>query len=617
MKFKVKQKLLFSIASMAIIIITMFLANWWVTARQKTDGLVINLAGRQRMLTQKITKEVLNYHTQKDREGLVNPVLGKEIHNTMMVFERTLDALKDSGEAPLSLDLSTSEFRLLPGAKGLVHAQLAKVKEMWGVFSTHVKAILEEHGAPGGHIDWILANNLPLLKNMNDAVTMMQNNLENWKGQFLLIQVAAALIGIVLVALATLSVLSVIGRIERTQESALQLSSGDLTSRFAEDAKTPCVEMRECKETDCPSHTDNPDYISGPCWNVAGSNAAEVKCPRILKGKANGGLDNCSECEVFQESSLDEIGDLNRSLNLFMHRIRKMLLDINAGADNLASSSKEMAEISHQVSSGAEQTSGKSNTVASAAEEMSSNMNTVAAATEEAATNVGLVATASEQMTATINEIAQNTEKGRAITGEAVEEARNTSEKVNELGAAAIEIGKVTETITEISEQTNLLALNATIEAARAGEAGKGFAVVANEIKELARQTAEATGEIKAQISGIQGSTEETVREIEKISKVINDVNEIVSVIASAVEEQSVTTKEIAGNVTQASQGIQEVTENVTQSSSVAGEIANNISEVNQAAGEMANSSSQVDLSAQELSKLAEQLKEMVAKFKV
>ena len=119
------------------------------------------------------------------------------------------------------------------------------------------------------------------------------------------------------------------------------------------------------------------------------------------------------------------------------------------------------------------------------------------AATEQAATNIALVATATDEMTSTINEIVKSTEKAQEITKSAVREAGSASEKVDELGRAAVEIGKVTEAITEISEQTNLLALNATIEAARAGEAGKGFAVVANEIKELAKQTAGATGDLR------------------------------------------------------------------------------------------------------------------------
>lgn len=313
----------------------------------------------------------------------------------------------------------------------------------------------------------------------------------------------------------------------------------------------------------------------------------------------------------------DEIGVLANALNNMVSDLGQMFKDIAAGVETLSSSSTELSAISQQMSSGSEQTSGKANTVATAAEEMSSNMTSVAAATEEASTNVGMVATAAEEMTAVINEIAQNTEKAQVITGEAVSEAKSASDKVDELGKAAQDIGKVTETITEISEQTNLLALNATIEAARAGEAGKGFAVVANEIKELAKQTSEATNEIKNRITSIQNSTKGTVTQIEQISKVVNDVNEIVSTITTAVEEQSVTTKEIANNVVQASQGIAEVTENVAQSSTVAGEIAKDITEVNQAASEISNSSSQVNMSAEELSKLAEQLKEMVGRFKV
>ena len=191
------------------------------------------------------------------------------------------------------------------------------------------------------------------------------------------------------------------------------------------------------------------------------------------------------------------------------------------------------------------------------------------------------------------------------------------STQVAELGNAAREIGKVVETITEISEQVNLLALNATIEAARAGEAGKGFAVVANEIKELARQTAEASGEIKKKVDDIQASTQGTVTQISAITEVVNQVNEIVATIATAVEEQSATTREIATNVTQASGGIGEVTQKVSQNSQFSSSISEEITEVSHAAGEMANSSGQVNLRAGELAELSSALNELVGRFKV
>ena len=338
--------------------------------------------------------------------------------------------------------------------------------------------------------------------------------------------------------------------------------------------------------------------------------------------KVVGGLKDIAEGEgdltkTLKVSSEDEVGELAKWFNIFMEKLRTIIAEISGNADSMTSSSVDLSKLSSNLSEGADTTSAKSNTVATAAEEMSSNINSVAAATEEASTNMNLVATAAEEMTSTINEIAQNSEHARTITQDAVKQADDASQKIDELGRAAQEISKVTETITEISEQTNLLALNATIEAARAGEAGKGFAVVANEIKELARQTAEATQDIKNRIEGIQKSTSMSVKQVEGISKVINDVNEIVSTIATAVEEQSVTTKEIAGNVAQASNGMQEVSENIAQSSAVSSEIARDIADVNQSSNDMSNSSSQVDMSAQQLSKLAEQLKGLVGKFKI
>ena len=318
----------------------------------------------------------------------------------------------------------------------------------------------------------------------------------------------------------------------------------------------------------------------------------------------------------FEVRSKDAMGRLAQAMNHFVDGLQETIHGITESAGKLDISSSGLSDISKQMSEGADNMSSQSNTVAAGAEEMNSNIASVATAMQEASNNVGIVATAAE-MTSTINEIAKNSEKARSITGEAVSKAGEASEKIETLGTAAQDIGKVTETITEISEQTNLLALNATIEAARAGEAGKGFAVVANEIKELAKQTAEATQDIKIKIEGIQGSTSGAVTQVQQISSVIDEVNQIVSTIATAVEEQSVTTKEIAGNVAQTALGIQEMNDNVAQSSTVSGEITREISDVNRVAGDMSNSSSRVDMSAQELTRLAKQLKGMVERFQV
>ena len=322
-------------------------------------------------------------------------------------------------------------------------------------------------------------------------------------------------------------------------------------------------------------------------------------------------------CQTLDIKQQDEIGVLASALNKMATGLRSMFHDISSGVETLSSSSTELSVISEQLAAGAEQTSGKSGSVARDIEEMSGNMNSVAAASEQASTNVQMVAAASEEMSATINEIAGNTEKGRVSTARAVEQAESVSNRVGELGKAATDVGKVTETINEIAEQTNLLALNATIEAARAGEAGKGFAVVAEEIKALARQTAEATHDIRTKIEGIQGSTDNTISEISQIQEVINDTNEIVNTIAAAVEEQAAATKEVADNVGQAATGIQDVNQNVANSATVSENIAGHVGEINQAAKEMADSSIQVNESAGELSNLSEKLKQMIDQFKI
>ena len=313
----------------------------------------------------------------------------------------------------------------------------------------------------------------------------------------------------------------------------------------------------------------------------------------------------------------DETGRLSQSLNEMSASLRVMFSQISKSSEIFSLNADQLISVSDKLVENSDTSSTMANNVAAASEEMSANMNSVAAASEEASTNVNMVAAATEEMTSTIGQIAENSGHAREISQQAVTKSKSASSRVDSLGVAAQAIGRVTEAITEISEQTNLLALNATIEAARAGEAGKGFAVVANEIKDLAKQTSEATSEIREKIDTIQSSTQYTVEEIKDVGTVIDDIYEIIVTITTAVEEQTSATQEISDNVNQAALGISEVNENVSQISAVAGEVSRDVAKVSDSSGEVRKSGDEVRNNSVQISQLAIEMKELLNKFRV
>ena len=313
----------------------------------------------------------------------------------------------------------------------------------------------------------------------------------------------------------------------------------------------------------------------------------------------------------------DELGELARWFNLFVERIQSVVRLISQNATTVTAASHQLSNMASQLTSETTESRNQTATVSSAAEEMSTNMKNMASSTEEMSASMRSVSASIEEMTSTINEIAKNAETSAGVASEAARLTEVSNGKIQDLGRAADEIGKVIVVIQDIAEQTNLLALNATIEAARAGEAGKGFAVVATEVKELAKQTAAATDDIRARIEAIQSSTGEAVTATESIREVVNKVNEVARTIASAVEEQSITTREIAKHVTEAATSADSVSRGVNESAAASEEITKSITRVDGVLSNTAQNAVQSKDSGDDLLRLAQEMQSLVGQFRV
>ncbi len=290
--------------------------------------------------------------------------------------------------------------------------------------------------------------------------------------------------------------------------------------------------------------------------------------------------------EVSAKQSGDEIGQMARALSVF----RDGMVQANAAAaeqaveqeakqkragaiDALTRGFNEGASSAlAAVSAAASDMKGSAEKMSRVAEQAKDQTSAVATASAQAAANVQTVAAATEELTSSISEISRQVGESARIASQAVEQVSRSEATVTELANAANRIGEVVGLINTIAAQTNLLALNATIEAARAGEAGRGFAVVASEVKSLATQTAKATEGITAQVAAIQGSTREAVDTIKGIGEIIDQMSEIATSVASAVEEQGAATAEIARNIQEAAAGTQEVSSHIVGVSAAAGE---------------------------------------------
>ncbi len=362
-----------------------------------------------------------------------------------------------------------------------------------------------------------------------------------------------------------------------------------------------------------------------------------------------------------QVTADDEIGRLTADFNSFLDRIQALIENIQSNSadfnqslqdmfaitQSMLQSSEEMNnktqavnEAVQQISKSIEGTASASseasdsiNIIASAVEEMHSNIQHQASAARQISTNleqvslgvnqvstsindisysaqdmsssVNSVATAVKEINISLNEVSVSCERSTQITDDAENKARETRVIIENLNQSSRQIGRIISVINDIADQTNMLALNAAIEAAGAGEAGRGFAVVANEVKELAKQTAEATEEIGQQIEDMQTNMQDAVQAMETITGVIEESNSITGTIASAVAQQSAATEEISSSIIKAAEKVNQITSNIAGVASSTQQAAGNITEVSSGLSEIAHSTNELAQGANEVAENA------------
>ncbi len=311
-----------------------------------------------------------------------------------------------------------------------------------------------------------------------------------------------------------------------------------------------------------------------------------------------------------------ETGKISLAFNAFVKKIHQIIAEVKSNTFSLVGQSMELGTTTEAMTNNSVNLRNRSQQVREASELTQSRLNSIATGSEEFSTTVNQVAATVEELTVSFNSVVENCQKGMSVSSDANERVGETSRALEDMVKASQEIGKVSDLIQAVAAQTNLLALNATIEAASAGDAGKGFSVVAAEVKELARQTAQAVGTIGSQIHEVQNKAKESSQYVQEIKEKISEVNQMTQSILGAVEQQSSAVSEFRRSLEEAGITAKEIAQEVSDASSNHETIHQNLSEIDQLTEESAVGAEQIRQSMSHLVQMASKLEGLVENFR-
>ena len=575
----IRTRVLIVLLSMFFISVVLAVTTLVVVYKQKSDGVVINLAGRQRMLSQKMSKEVLEllYVRSKGEQGNKEK---EELLKSIKVFDVTLNALIASGYAPLTLDPKGPQ-QLLPPAHGQALIQLKKVKKLWTPMKQHILKVVKD--LDKSSIEYVLNNNIKLLKEMNKGVFLLQKQADKKVMLLKIISILSIIIGVFIILL-----------VWRWIKKSLVDPIVSL-AMFAQQVGKEYSEQDNSLDNFAATKQSNElELLDSAMHNMVEKLRKEIKKAQEASEQSEIMAKEAEQAKIEAEEALKVAQENEKKLRALGEKIYEV-------SDRIASSSEELSTQADQVVEGANIQKQRVVETATAMEEMNATVLEVAknaAAAAESADNAK-----------------DRAEKGAEIVDHAVtaiNEIKVLAEKLKDnmevLKQKADGISQVMTVISDIADQTNLLALNAAIEAARAGEAGKGFAVVADEVRKLAEKTMSATKEVGEAINEIQ-------EEVNKDFQVMEDAVASVAKGTELSQQSKLALQEIVELVVSISDQIRAIATASEEQSAASDEITRAINEINEISDATVGNIEETRRAIQDFVVMAGELKQLVDKL--
>ncbi len=594
-----KNRLRFQIGAIffvvGIVFIFLQVYSYMTIEGNSKDGVVINLAGRQRMLTQKMTKEALGVFA-----GRVNP---EELQSTAKLFDKTLKGLMYGNE---QLPKCSSEK---------IFTQLEKVHKLWTKFYSNVNKIIE-NPKDDAALNYLLQNNIELLKEMNKAVKMFEvdsrQRLEHVKLSAIIITLLTFM---TVIFILVMSKKKIINPIESLSKVTKRIAKGDMDIDLNFNYKNEFDELgrsfeeltQNIKEYQANLLAEKESIERKVEEAIAKSEEEKLylaesvnKIVDVMEKVANGDL--MVQVEITDDENIS-IRKLFENFNKLVENFKLILIKVTEAVQATASASTQISSSAEQMAAGSQEQSSQTAEIASAMDEMSKTIVETNQNTNKAAEAVKESVDATEIVDKAVNKTIEEMNK-------IAEVVMHAGETVQKLGSSSEKIGEIIHVINDIADQTNLLALNAAIEAARAGEQGRGFAVVADEVRKLAERTQNATKEIAQMIVHLQEGTQETVSSIESGVEEVETGKKLAAEAGDAIQLIVKTSQRVMDLVSQVATASEE-------QAATAEEISRNIETINSVVHESAVGVSEIAQATEDLNRLTENLQNIVEQFRL